>query len=148
MLINQEILDSLGSDIVKILLDAGVEVRADKEVLKIPGTIAAKAEDWGKEFLDSKIAVKVVADLDEAIAHIQNYSSSHTDCIITEDLEMRDKFFSELDSASLMHNASTQFEDGGEIGIATSKLHARGPVGTNQLTSFKYLVEGRGTTRD
>ena len=154
LLINKEILDSLGSDIVKILLDAGVEVRADNEVLKIPGTIAAKAEDWGKEFLDSKIAVKVVADLDEAIAHIQNYSSSHTDCIITEDLEMRDKFFSELDSAILMHNASTQFADGGEfgmgaeIGIATGKLHARGPVGTNQLTSFKYLVEGQGTTRD
>ena len=154
LLINKEILDSLGSDIIKILLDAGVEVRADKEVLKIPGTIAAKAEDWGKEFLDSKIAVKVVADLDEAIAHIQNYSSSHTDCIITEDLEMRDKFFSELDSAILMHNASTQFADGGEfgmgaeIGIATGKLHDRGPVGTNQLTSFKYLVEGQGTTRD
>ena len=87
-------------------------------------------------------------------SHIQNYSSSHTDCIITEDQEMRDKFFSELDSAILMHNASTQFADGGEfgmgaeIGIATGKLHARGPVGTNQLTSFKYLVEGQGTTRD
>ena len=95
-----------------------------------------------------------MADLDEAISHIQSYSSSHTDCIITENLEARDRFFAQLDSAILMHNASTQFADGGEfgmgaeIGIATGKLHARGPVGAAQLTSFKYLVEGQGTTRD
>jgi glutamate-5-semialdehyde dehydrogenase len=154
LLINKEILDSLGLEIVKMLLDAGVEVRADKELAKIPGTVAANTEDWGKEFLDSKIAVKAVADLDEAISHIQSYSSSHTDCIITENLEARDRFFAQLDSAILMHNASTQFADGGEfgmgaeIGIATGKLHARGPVGAAQLTSFKYLVEGQGTTRD
>ena len=154
LLINNEILEGLGSEIVKMLLDAGVEVRADRAAIKIPGTVAANKDDWGKEFLDSKIAVRVVADLEEAINHIQNYSSSHTDCIITENLEVRDKFFSELDSAILMHNASTQFADGGEfgmgaeIGIATGKLHARGPVGTVQLTSFKYLVEGQGTTRD
>ncbi len=154
LLINNEILEGLGSEIVKMLLDAGVEVRADREAIKIPGTVAANKDDWGKEFLDSKIAVRVVADLEEAINHIQNYSSRHTDCIITENLEARDKFFSELDSAILMHNASTQFADGGEfgmgaeIGIATGKLHARGPVGTVQLTSFKYLVEGQGTTRD
>jgi glutamate-5-semialdehyde dehydrogenase len=154
LLINKEILDSLGLEIIKMLLDAGVEVRADKELAKIPGTVAANTEDWGKEFLDSKIAVKAVADLDEAISHIQSYSSSHTDCIITENLEARDRFFAQLDSAILMHNASTQFADGGEfgmgaeIGIATGKLHARGPVGAAQLTSFKYLVEGQGTTRD
>jgi len=154
LLINNEILEGLGSEIVKMLLDAGVEVRADRAAIKIPGTVAANKDDWGKEFLDSKIAVRVVADLEEAINHIQSYSSSHTDCIITENLEARDKFFSELDSAILMHNASTQFADGGEfgmgaeIGIATGKLHARGPVGTVQLTSFKYLVEGQGTTRD
>ena len=154
LLINKEILKSLGLEIVKMLLDNGVEVRADKEIVKIPGTVAANTEDWGKEFLDSKIAVKAVDDLDEAISHIQSYSSSHTDCIITENLEARDKFFAQLDSAILMHNASTQFADGGEfgmgaeIGIATGKLHARGPVGTVQLTSFKYLVEGQGTTRD
>ncbi len=154
LLINNEILEGLGSEIVKMLLDAGVEVRADRAAIKIPGTVAANKDDWGKEFLDSKIAVRVVADLEEAINHIQIYSSSHTDCIITENLEVRDKFFSELDSAILMHNASTQFADGGEfgmgaeIGIATGKLHARGPVGTVQLTSFKYLVEGQGTTRD
>ena len=153
LLINKDILNGLGSEIVNMLLDAGVEVRADKEVVKIPGTIAANKDDWGNEFLDSKIAVRAVADLEEAINHIQNYSSSHTDCIITENLEARDKFFTQLDSAILMHNASTQFADGGEfgmgaeIGIATGKLHARGPVGTVQLTSFKYLVEGQGTIR-
>ena len=154
LLINREILNSLGTEIVKMLLESGVEVRADKGVDKIPGTVTANTGDWGKEFLDSKIAVKAVADLDEAINHIQSYSSGHTDCIITENLEARDKFFTQLDSAILMHNASTQFADGGEfgmgaeIGIATGKLHARGPVGTVQLTSFKYLVEGQGTIRN
>ena len=154
LLINKEILNSLGTEIVKMLLESGVEVRADKGVDKIPGTVTANTGDWGKEFLDSKIAVKAVGDLDEAINHIQRYSSGHTDCIITENLEARDKFFTHLDSAILMHNASTQFADGGEfgmgaeIGIATGKLHARGPVGTVQLTSFKYLVEGQGTIRN
>ena len=154
LLINKEILNSLGTEIVKMLLESGVEVRADKGVDKIPGTVTANRGDWGREFLDSKIAVKAVGDLDEAIDHIQSYSSGHTDCIITENLEARDKFFTQLDSAILMHNASTQFADGGEfgmgaeIGIATGKLHARGPVGTVQLTSFKYLVEGQGTIRN
>lgn len=154
LLINREILNTLGTEIVKMLLESGVEVRADKGVDKIPGTVTANTGDWGKEFLDSKIAVKAVGDLDEAINHIQSYSSGHTDCIITENLEARDKFFTQLDSAILMHNASTQFADGGEfgmgaeIGIATGKLHARGPVGTVQLTSFKYLVEGQGTIRN
>ena len=154
LLINKEILNSLGTEIVKMLLESGVEVRADKGVDKIPGTVTANRGDWGKEFIDSKIAVKAVGDLDEAIDHIQSYSSGHTDCIITENLEARDKFFTQLDSAILMHNASTQFADGGEfgmgaeIGIATGKLHARGPVGTVQLTSFKYLVEGQGTIRN
>ena len=154
LLINREIINTLGTEIVKMLLESGVEVRADKGVDKIPGTVTANTGDWGKEFLDSKIAVKAVGDLDEAINHIQSYSSGHTDCIITENLEARDKFFTQLDSAILMHNASTQFADGGEfgmgaeIGIATGKLHARGPVGTVQLTSFKYLVEGQGTIRN
>ena len=154
LLINKEILNTLGTEIVEMLLESGVEVRADKGVDKIPGTVTANKGDWGREFLDSKIAVKAVGDLDEAINHIQRYSSGHTDCIITENLEARDKFFTQLDSAILMHNASTQFADGGEfgmgaeIGIATGKLHARGPVGTVQLTSFKYLVEGQGTIRN
>ena len=153
LLINNEILEGLGSEIVKMLLDAGVEVRADRAAIKIPGTVAANKDDWGKEFLDSKIAVRVVADLEEAINHIQSYSSSHTDCIITENLEVRDKFFSELDSAILMHNASTQFADGGEfgmgaeIGIGTGKLHARGPIGAKELTSFKFIIEGKGILR-
>ena len=153
LLINKDILNGLGSEIVNMLLDAGVEVRADKEVVKIPGTVAANKDDWGNEFLDSKIAVRAVADLEEAINHIQNYSSSHTDCIITENLEARDKFFTQLDSAILMHNASTQFADGGEfgfgaeIGISTDKLHVRGPVGAKHLTTFKYQVSGNNTSR-
>ena len=153
LLINKDILNGLGSEIVNMLLDAGVEVRADKEVVKIPGTVAANKDDWGNEFLDSKIAVRAVADLEEAINHIQTYSSSHTDCIITENLEARDKFFTQLDSAILMHNASTQFADGGEfgfgaeIGISTDKLHVRGPVGAKHLTTFKYQVSGNNTPR-
>jgi glutamate-5-semialdehyde dehydrogenase len=99
------------------------------------------------------IAARVVSDIDEAIAHIRQYGSNHTDCILTEDAAAADKFFERLDSAILMRNASTQFADGGEfgmgaeIGIATGKMHARGPVGAEQLTSFKYIVTGDGTLR-
>ncbi|MBR9649772.1 glutamate-5-semialdehyde dehydrogenase [Thalassovita aquimarina] len=151
LLIHKDIAETLGADLIRALLDAGVEVRA--EGLSVDGIVPATAEDWGKEFLDSIIAAKVVDDLDAAIDHIRTYSSSHTDCIITEDDAAADKFFERLDSAILMRNASTQFADGGEfgmgaeIGIATGKMHARGPVGATQLTSFKYLVEGDGTTR-
>ena len=115
--------------------------------------IFAKEEDWGKEYLDAIIAAKPVASIDEAIGHIRANHSQHTDCIITEDDAAVAQFFSELDSAILMHNASTQFADGGEfgmgaeIGIATGKMHARGPVGATQLTSFKYLVRGNGAVR-
>ena len=153
LLINKEILNSLGTEIVKMLLESGVEVRADKGVDKIPGTVTANTGDWGKEFLDSKIAVKAVGDLDEAINHIQSYSSGHTDCIITENLEARDKFFTQLDSAILMHNASTQFADGGEfgfggeVGISTNTLPPRGPVGLNQLVSYKYEITSSGKIR-
>ena len=114
---------------------------------------AATDDDWGREYLDMKIAAKVVENVDEAIAHIRRYGSDHTDCIITEDDEVADRFFTRLDSAILMRNASTQFADGAEfgmgaeIGIATGKMHARGPVGAAQLTSFKYLVTGDGTVR-
>ena len=113
----------------------------------------ANEDDWGREYLDSIIAAKVVDDVDGAIAHIGAHSSSHTECIITEDDAAAERFFQRIDSAILMRNASTQFADGGEfgmgaeIGIATGKMHARGPVGAAQLTSFKYLVEGDGTTR-
>ncbi|UUV07581.1 MULTISPECIES: glutamate-5-semialdehyde dehydrogenase [Ruegeria] len=153
LLIHQDIAETLGRDVIAALLKAGVEVHAEG-TLAVEGTVSATAEDWGKEFLDSVIAAKPVADIDAAIAHIQRYGSNHTDCIMTEDDTAVARFFERLDSAILMHNASTQFADGGEfgmgaeIGIATGKMHARGPVGAAQLTSFKYLVRGNGTIRD
>ncbi|MBO9408274.1 glutamate-5-semialdehyde dehydrogenase [Shimia sp. R9_1] len=153
LLINENLVDSLGTALIQMLLDAGVRVHADETLAKIAGTTAAKSEDWGKEYLDMDIAAKVVPDVDGAIAHIRQYGSNHTDCILTEDDATAARFFERLDSAILMRNASTQFADGGEfgmgaeIGIATGKMHARGPVGAAQLTSFKYLVEGDGTTR-
>ena len=153
LLIHRDIADGLGRDVIAALMDKGIEVRADATLQNIAGTVPAQDNDWGCEYLDSIIAAKVVDDVDGAIAHIRNYSSSHTDCIITEDLAARDLFFERLDSAILMHNASTQFADGAEfgmgaeIGIATGKMHARGPVGATQLTSFKYLVSGDGTIR-
>jgi glutamate-5-semialdehyde dehydrogenase len=134
-------------------LKAGVEVRADRELSKIPGTVRATEADFGKEFLDMIIAAKLVDGVDEAIAHIKHYGSQHTDAIVTANDDTAARFFQRLDSAILMRNASTQFADGGEfgmgaeIGIATGKLHARGPVGAEQLTSFKYLVTGNGTVR-
>ena len=120
---------------------------------QIAGTVPATADDWGREFLDMIIAAKTVPDVQGAIAHIRDFGSQHTDCVLTEDQGVADMFMQRLDSAIVMHNASTQFADGGEfgmgaeIGIATGKMHARGPVGAAQLTSFKYLVVGQGTTR-
>ncbi len=153
LLVHEAIAETLGQSVIQALLAAGVEVHAEGS-LATPGTIDATAEDWGKEFLDSIIAAKPVQSIDAAIAHIREFGSNHTDCIITEDQAAADRFFERLDSAILMHNASTQFADGGEfgmgaeIGIATGKMHARGPVGAAQLTSFKYLVRGNGTVRD
>ena len=153
LLIHRKVADTIGQGLIRALIDAGVEVRADAALQVIAGTQAAAEDDWGREYLDSIIAAKVVEDIDGAIAHIRQYHSQHTDCIITEDDAAAEQFFAELDSAILMRNASTQFADGGEfgmgaeIGIATGKMHARGPVGAAQLTSFKYLVEGGGTTR-
>lgn len=153
LLIHEAAVDTVGQGVVRALLEAGVEVHADETLSKIEGTVAAAAEDWGKEFLDMVIAARVVADVDGAIAHIREYGSNHTDCIITENDATADRFFERVDSAILMRNASTQFADGGEfgmgaeIGIATGKMHARGPVGAAQLTSFKYLVDGDGTVR-
>jgi glutamate-5-semialdehyde dehydrogenase len=153
LLIHRDLAATLASDLIRDLLNAGVEVRADAALATIPGTVPATAEDWGREYLDSIIAARVVADVDEAIAHIRQYGSQHTDCILTEDPEAVARFFERLDSAILMHNSSTQFADGGEfgmgaeIGIATGKLHARGPVGAEQLTSFKYLVTSDGAVR-
>ena len=153
LLIHEEIKDSLGAEVIRALLQAGVTVDADMNLQGIEGTQAATADHWGHEFLDMEIAAKTVAGLDEAMAHIRQYGSDHTDCILTEDATTAERFLTELDSAILMHNASTQFADGGEfgmgaeIGIATGKMHARGPVGAEQLTSFKYIVRGDGTIR-
>ena len=153
LLIHKDVVDTIGQGVIKALLKAGVEVRADATLRAIEGTVAASENDWGCEYLDSIIAAKVVEDLDAAIDHINTYSSNHTDCILTEDDAAADRFFERIDSAILMRNASTQFADGGEfgmgaeIGIATGKMHARGPVGAEQLTSFKYIVVGDGTTR-
>ncbi len=140
---------ALGQQIIDDLIAAGVEVHAQG----VNGSVQATDDDWGMEFLDMKIAAKVIDNIDEAIAHIRKFGSNHTDCIITEDAKAVAHFFERLDSAILMHNASTQFADGGEfgmggeIGIATGKMHARGPVGAAQLTSFKYLVSGNGAVR-
>lgn len=153
LLIHEAVADTIGQGIVKALVDAGVEVRAGANLAKIAGTVPADETDWGTEYLDMIIAAKTVGSVDEAIAHIRQYGSNHTDCVLTEDQNVADRFMQRLDSAILMHNASTQFADGGEfgmgaeIGIATGKMHARGPVGAAQLTSFKYLVVGDGTTR-
>ena len=153
LLIHRDVADTIGRDVIRALIEAGVEVRADTALGGIDGTVPAGPEDWGREYLDSIIAAKMVEDIDAAIAHIRRYGSDHTDCILTEDAGAVQRFFARLDSAILMHNASTQFADGGEfgmgaeIGIATGKMHARGPVGAAQLTSFKYLVVGDGTTR-
>ncbi|TNC51216.1 glutamate-5-semialdehyde dehydrogenase [Rubellimicrobium rubrum] len=142
-----------GPVLIEDLLRAGVEVRTEGELLNVLGTVKAAPEDFGREFLDMIIAAKLVDGVDEAIAHIQRYGSGHTESILTESDATAERFMTQLDSAILMRNASTQFADGGEfgmgaeIGIATGKLHARGPVGAEQLTSFKYLVTGDGTIR-
>ncbi|WP_424179897.1 glutamate-5-semialdehyde dehydrogenase [Yoonia sp. TsM2_T14_4] len=142
-----------GSLLIDALIKAGVEVRADGDLAKIIGTTIAQPDDFGHEFLDMICAAKLVDGVDAAIAHIREFGSNHTDAIITEDAQAAAHFFAQLDSAILMHNASTQFADGGEfgmgaeIGIATGKMHARGPVGAEQLTSFKYLVSGNGAVR-
>ena len=149
LLVHRDVAATLGQQLVDDLMAAGVEVRAEG----LSGSTPATEADFGREFLDMIIAAKVVDDVDAAIAHIRRYGSSHTEAILTENDATAARFFERLDSAILMRNASTQFADGGEfgmgaeIGIATGKLHARGPVGAEQLTSFKYLVTGDGTVR-
>ncbi len=150
LLVHRDVAETLGAEIVADLIAAGVEVRAGPG---LDGSVPATEDDWGTEFLDLKIAAKVVDDVHDAMTHIRQYGSSHTDCILAEDADAVAAFFAGLDSAILMHNASTQFADGGEfgmgaeIGIATGKMHARGPVGAEQLCSFKYLVTGNGAVR-
>ena len=153
LLIDWQFYTKHGAVLIEDLLAAGVEVRTEGELLKISGTVQAAPDDFGREFLDKIIAAKLVDGVDAAIAHIRRYGSNHTEAILTENDATAARFFERLDSAILMRNASTQFADGGEfgmggeIGIATGKLHARGPVGAEQLCSFKYLVTGDGTIR-
>ena len=140
--------------LVDMLMAAGCEIRGDQSTLAVDKRVKpATEEDWGTEYLDAIIAVKVVDDISAAIEHIERYGSHHTDAIITDDQTAAGEFLREVDSAIVLHNASTQFADGGEfgfgaeIGIATGRLHARGPVGVDQLTTFKYRVHGSGQTR-
>jgi glutamate-5-semialdehyde dehydrogenase len=140
--------------LIKALLQAGCEVRGDAAAQEADTRVKPATEaDWGTEYLDAIIAVKTVDGVDAAIAHINSYGTHHTDAIITSNAKTAKRFQDAVDSAIVLHNASTQFADGGEfgfggeIGIATGKLHARGPVGVEQLTSFKYLVRGTGQTR-
>jgi glutamate-5-semialdehyde dehydrogenase len=140
--------------LVKALIDAGCEVRGDAATQKVdPRVKAAAPDDYGREFLDAIIAVKLVDGVDEAIAHIARFGSQHTDAIVTECSRTAERFVKEVDSAIVLVNASTQFADGGEfgfgaeIGISTGRMHARGPVGVEQLTTFKYVVRGTGQTR-
>jgi glutamate-5-semialdehyde dehydrogenase len=146
--------DRLLAPLVKALLEAGCEVRGDAAARNVdPRVKRATEADWSTEYLDAIIAVKLVDGVDAAIAHIAKYGSQHTDCIVTENRDAAERFLARVDSAIILHNASTQFADGGEfgfgaeIGIATGRLHARGPVGVEQLTSFKYIVRGTGQTR-
>ena len=154
LLIDKAALDSHLTPVLDALRDAGCEIRGDETVCKAwPDAIPATDEDWATEYLAPIISVRVVDGIGGAIEHINHWSSNHTEAIIAEDGEAVARFFNEIDSAILLHNASTQFADGGEfgmgaeIGIATGKMHARGPVGLEQLTSFKYQVRGSGQTR-
>lgn len=154
LLVHKDVAESHLPVILDALNAGDCEIRGDAEVQKIgSGVLEASEEDWSTEYLDKILSAMIVADLDAAIAHIAKYGSNHTDCIITEDQAAADRFQAEVDSAIVLHNASTQFADGGEfgmgaeIGIATGRMHARGPVGVEQLTSFKYKVHGTGQIR-
>jgi glutamate-5-semialdehyde dehydrogenase len=154
LLVDRAGADKLLKPLIAMLLDAGCEVRGDAAVMAVDRRVKpASKEDWSTEYLDAILTAGVVDGVDAAIAHIERYGSHHTDAIVTEDRKAAEKFLREVDSAIVLHNASTQFADGGEfgfgaeIGIATGRLHARGPVGVEQLTSFNYRIRGNGQTR-
>jgi glutamate-5-semialdehyde dehydrogenase len=154
LLIDRDCLASHWQPVADALLAAGCELRGDAELCKLDTRVRpADESDWSSEYLDAIMSCRVVGDIDAAIAHITRYGSGHTESIIADDVPAAEKFLHDLDSAILLHNASTQFADGGEfgmgaeIGIATGRIHARGPVGAEQLTSYKYLVHGTGQTR-
>jgi glutamate-5-semialdehyde dehydrogenase len=154
LLVDRAVAPKLLASLVGMLIDTGCEVRGDAETQAADSRVKpATEQDWATEYLDAIIATKVVDGVDDAIAHIERYGSHHTDAIVTSDHVAAEKFLREVDSAIVLHNASTQFADGGEfgfgaeIGIATGRLHARGPVGVEQLTTFKYRVRGSGQVR-
>jgi glutamate-5-semialdehyde dehydrogenase len=154
LLVDRKVADSHLGPIIADLMEAGCEVRGDDQVrAAIDGVEPATEDDWTTEYLEAIISVRLVDGVDGAISHIARYGSHHTDSIVTDDTAAAEKFLEEVDSAIVLHNASTQFADGGEfgmgaeIGISTDKLHARGPVGVEQLTSYKYVVHGTGQTR-
>jgi len=154
VLIDRQAAQQLLPEIVSALQEAGCEVRGDATVASLArGVIAATEADWSTEYLDAIVSIRVVDDIEQAIAHVGKYGSGHTESIVTNDQTAADQFLAEVDSAIVLHNASTQFADGGEfgmgaeIGIATGRIHARGPVGAEQLTSYKYVVRGSGQVR-
>jgi glutamate-5-semialdehyde dehydrogenase len=153
LLIDRAVAPTLLPRIAEALMGQGCELRGDESARKIAPMNAASENDWRTEYLAPILSIRVVDNIDAAIAHIAQYGSQHTECIVTEDDAAAHKFLREVDSAIVLHNASTQFADGGEfgfggeIGIATGRLHARGPVGAEQLTTFKYIVHGSGQTR-
>jgi glutamate-5-semialdehyde dehydrogenase len=154
LLVDRNVADSILPGIAAALLDAGCEIRGDEAVCSLVDAAApASEEDWSTEYLDAIISVRIVDDIDAAIAHIARFGSGHTDSIVTENQEAAERFFRDIDSSIVLQNASTQFADGGEfgfgaeIGIATGRIHARGPVGADQLTSYKYVVRGSGQVR-